>query len=128
MRSGSPTSLSAQAGHLELAVQDCVRSAFDMSTEGDLAASLGNLLQCLITLIVKKCLLMFRWNFMCFNSCQVPPVLSVGAKENSQAPSCSFTPVMYLYTLVRSPLSRLLSRLKSPRPFSLFSYEDTPFP
>lgn len=47
----------------------------------------------------------FTWNFMCFNLCPLPLVLSVGITEKSPAPPSSFPPIRYLDTLVRFSLS-----------------------
>jgi len=37
--------------------------------------------------------LVFRWNFMCFNLCPFPLLLSVGTTERSQANSSSVLPI-----------------------------------
>ena len=58
-----------------------------ISTDGDSTDSLGNLCQCLTTLTRKKCFLVFRWNFVCFNLCPVPLAPSVGTPEKCLAPS-----------------------------------------
>jgi len=56
--------------------------------------SLGNLFQCLSTLIAKRCLFVFRGNFMCFNLCPLPLVLSL-ALLRSLTPSSSFCTTVY---------------------------------
>ena len=38
-----------------------------MSKDGDSTTSLGKLCQCLVTLTVKKCFLMFIWHLLCLN-------------------------------------------------------------
>lgn len=48
--------------------------------------SLGDLLLCLITLLVKKFTVLFRWDVMCFSLCLLP-LLSLGTTGNSLANS-----------------------------------------
>jgi len=56
---------------------------------------------------------MFIKNVLCFSLCPLPLVMSVGITEKSLALFSSFPPIMYLYTLIRSPLlSLLFSRLQ----------------
>lgn len=52
---------------------------------------------------------MFKWNLMCFSSCLVPFVLSLGTTERNLAPSSSFPFIRCLHTLGRSPQSFLFS-------------------
>jgi len=66
-------------------------------------SSLGNLCQCLVTLTMKKCFLVFRWNCLYISLCPLPLVLALGTTGKSLAPSSSFHPFRYFYTLRRSP-------------------------
>jgi len=59
----------------------------------------GNLFHCLMTLVVKKCFLEFRWNFMYFELCPSPLVLCLGTTEKTLAASASCPP-RYSHTLV----------------------------
>ena len=63
------------------------RRVLSISREGDSTTSLGSLRQGSVTLRVKKFFLMFRRNFLCFSSCPLPLVLSLGTTEKSLAPS-----------------------------------------
>jgi len=72
------------------------RWVLNISREGDSTTSLGSLFQCSVTLRVKKFLLMFRWNFLCFSLCPLPLVLSLGTTEKSLAPSSWHPPRRYL--------------------------------
>ena len=77
------------------------RWILNISKSGHSTTSLRNLCQCLITLTVKKCFLVFRQNLPCFSLCPLPLVLSPDTTENSLAPS-SLPLLSYLYTLIRS--------------------------
>jgi len=59
------------------------RRVLNISREAESTASLGSLFQCSVTLRVKKFFLMFRWNFLCFNLCPLPLVLSLGTTEKN---------------------------------------------
>lgn len=48
------------------------RWLFNISMDGDSTTSLGKQCQCSVNLIVKKCFLMFRGNFLCFYLCLLP--------------------------------------------------------
>ena len=61
--------------------------------------------------------------FLCFNLCTLPLVLSLGTTEKSLSPSSSFLLARYLYTLMRFLLSLLFSRLNSPCSPRDFSYD-----
>lgn len=50
-------------------------------------ASLGTLFQCVSILTVRKCFLMFRWNFLCFSLCPLPLVLPLCNTESLVSPS-----------------------------------------
>jgi len=63
------------------------RWVLNISREGDSTTYLGSLFQCSVTLRGKKFFLMFRRNFLCFNLCPLPLVLSLGTTEKSLAPS-----------------------------------------
>ncbi|KAK4828311.1 hypothetical protein QYF61_025323 [Mycteria americana] len=106
-------------GHLELAAQDHVQMAFEYLQ--DSTTSLGNLCQCSITLTVKKCFLMLRWNLLGFSMHPLPLVLPLVTTEKSLALSSLLPLFSYLYTLIRSPPSRYFSGLNSPSSLSLSS-------
>lgn len=55
--------------------------SWNISRERDSTTSLRSLFQSSVTLIVKMFFLMFRQNFPCFSSCQLPLVLSLGNTE-----------------------------------------------
>lgn len=60
--------------------------------------------------------LMFRWNFLGFSLCLLPPALAVVTTETTEAPPPSLPAShfkIYLNTLIRSLLSLLFLRLKS---------------
>ena len=67
------------------------RQVLNISREGDATTSLGSLFQGSVTLRVKKCFLVFNWNFLCFSLCPLPLVLSLGTTEKSLA-KCSSVP------------------------------------
>lgn len=52
-----------------------------ISKNGDSTPSLGNLVQCLTTLTVKKCFLMLNHYMPCFSLFPLPPILSLGTQE-----------------------------------------------
>lgn len=56
------------------------------SGEGDSSNSLGNLLQCSVTLMVKKFFLLFRQNLLCCRVCLLPLTLLLGTSEKNLAP------------------------------------------
>jgi len=85
-RSSGPTPLPKQ-GHLQQAAQDLVRWVLNISREGESTTSLGSLFQGSVTVREKLFFLMFRQNFLCFNLCPLPLVLSLGTTEKSLAPS-----------------------------------------
>ena len=62
-------------------------------------------------------------NLLCFSFCPLPLVLSLGTTEKSLAPSSLHFAFSYLYTLIRSALSLLFSRLNSPSALGLSSCE-----
>lgn len=53
----------------------------------------------------KKCILLFRWNFMCFNLCPLPLVSDACWQEKCLGHLSSFPPIGYLYALIRFSLS-----------------------
>lgn len=85
----------------------------NVSKDADSTISLGNLFQYWITLRVKQWLSVFRWNFLVFNLCPSLLLLSASTAEKSLAHSSSFLPIKYSYTLLRSPLNLIFSRLNS---------------
>lgn len=67
---------------------------------------------------VKGFFLLFRWNFVGFNSWPLPLVLSLWSTKKSLDPLSSFSPMKYLYTLILfTPLSLFFPRLNSPDTF-----------
>ena len=60
------------------------RWVLNISREGDSTTSLGSLCQGSITLRVKKFFNVFRGNFLCFNLCPLPLVLSLGTTAHTQ--------------------------------------------
>ena len=96
-RSSGPVLLPKQ-GQLEPFAQDRVQTAFEYLQGERLHNLFGNLLQCSVTLVVKKCFLMFRGNLLWF--CPLPFVLSLGTTEKSLALSSLHPPFRYLYTLI----------------------------
>uniref|UniRef100_A0A8C3JB82 Symplekin n=1 Tax=Calidris pygmaea TaxID=425635 RepID=A0A8C3JB82_9CHAR len=87
----------------------------------DSTPSLGSLCQGSVTLTPKKFFLRLEWNFPWSSLCPLPLVLSLGTTEKSPAPSSFNPPFRSLSAFRRSPLSLLLSRLKSPSSLSLSS-------
>lgn len=53
----------------------------NISRNGDSTPSLGNLMQCLTTLTVKKCFLMFNHYMPCSSLFPLPPIFSLGTQE-----------------------------------------------
>ena len=96
------------------------RQLSNISKVWDCKILLGNLFQGSVTLTVKKCFLMIRGNLLCFSLCPLPLILSLGTVEKSLALFSLYPPFRYLYTLIRSPLSYLLSRLNGPRSLRVF--------
>jgi len=92
-------------GHTELSLH--LWRLLSASKDADATTSLGNLCQCLVTLTVKKCFLMFRGNLLCFSLCPLPLVLSLGTTKKSLDPSLH-PPFRYWSTLIRSPEPSLL--------------------
>ena len=87
-----------------------------------LTTSLGNLLQCSVTLTVKEWFLMFRWNILCFSLWPLPLVLALSTIEKALAPSSLHSPFRYVSTLIEFSLSLTFSRLNSPSCPSLSWY------
>jgi len=65
-------------------------------------------------------------SLLCSCLCPLPLVLALGITEKSLALSSLYCPFRYLYTWIRSLLSPLFSRLKSPNSLSLSSSRDVP--
>ena len=89
---GHPVQPPAQAGSPRAGCTGPCPGGSGISPEkGDSTASLGSLVQCSVTLRVKKFFLLFSWNFLCFNLCPLPLVLLLGTTEKSLVPSaCMF--------------------------------------
>ena len=93
--------------------------SLNISADGDSTTSLGNLIQPLTTVTVKKCRVQMEPHVLKF----VALVLSVGTTEKILAPFSSFLPIRCLYRAVRSLLILLFYRLNSPRSLSLSWHE-----
>ena len=119
-RSSTPTTCSEQ-GQQEQYAQGHVQLGFEYLQHGDSTNSRSNLFQCLTTLTSKKFVLTFKWNFLYFNLCFSPLVLLLHITK-SLTLSSLLAPIRHLYTLVRSCLSLLFSRLNSPSSLSLSWY------
>ena len=72
------------------------RRVLNISREGDSTASVCSLLQCSVTLTVKKFFHIFVWNFLCSSFWPVLLVLSVHTTENSLASSSCLLLFRYL--------------------------------
>jgi len=83
--SSSPA-LPQKQGHYSRLHRTFSRQGLNIS-RGESTASLGSLFQRSVTLSVKKFFFMFRWNFLCFNLCLLPLVLSLGTTDKSLAPA-----------------------------------------
>ena len=96
----------AQAGSPRAGCPGRVPSGSEWTPKGgDATASVGNCLQGLTRVAVKKFFLVFRFNCTFCSLCPLPLVLPAGAAEESPAPSSSFPPIRC--TSIRSPLSLL---------------------
>jgi len=84
--SSSQTPLTRQ-GHLQQTVQDHIQADLEYLQIRRLHNPSGQLLQCSVTLQVKKIFLMFRQNKLCFSLCPLPVVLLLGTTEKSLDPS-----------------------------------------
>lgn len=86
---------------------------WNVSKDGDSPTSLGNLCQCSVTLTLKKCFLMFRWDFLYFNLYPLPLLLSLGITKTSLPQSSLHSHIRYLFALITSALSLLFAMLSS---------------
>jgi len=119
LRSSSPT----PPPQLEQVVRNHVQ--LNTSRDGDSTTSSGNLCQHIFTFTVKiKVLSHIQMEFNAFQLYSLLLSLSLDTTESerSLAPS-SFPPIRCLYTLIRSPLRLLFSKLKSSSSLSLSSYK-----
>ena len=72
----------------------------NISKDGDSTNSLGHLFKCWVTLMVKKCFLIFRRSFRCISLCPCP----VNGHYWGVSGSPFFTlPIIYLHPWIRSP-------------------------
>lgn len=85
-------------------------------TDGDFKASLGNPCQYLITLILKKCILEFRWHFLCSSLCPLLP------GHHWEPRSIYLLSSFHLFAYVEVSQNLLISRLNSPASLSLSSW------
>lgn len=102
-KSSCPSSGPSRATYIKF-LRTISRWVSSISNGEDSTLSLDKLCQCLVTLIAKKCSLMFRGNILCFSSCPLSLVLSLNTPEEYLAPSSFHPSYRYLYTMVRSPL------------------------
>lgn len=95
---------------------------FTISSKEDSTDSLSNLSNQCFTILTEvfPCVHM---RFLCFNLCSFPLFLSWSTTEMSLSPSSLFLPIRYLYTLMRSHLNLLFSRVNSLSSPNLSSYE-----
>lgn len=93
----------------------CVMSSWvlNISRDGDFTASVRKLFHpqskksgvCFVLCFLKQ-------NFLCFSLGSLPPVFSPDTTEMHLALFSLLTPIIFLYTLMRSTLNLLFSRLK----------------
>lgn len=88
-----------KSGQLEQVAQDHVQWGFKYLHRWRFHSISGNSFLHLTIVSVTKYFLALRWNFMGFNLCLLPLVLSVGTATKSLAPLSSLFPIRYLYTL-----------------------------
>lgn len=81
-----------------------------ISKDTDSTTPLGILFHCLTSLMGKKFVLLFIWNFFCFILCPLPLIPSLDTSEKRLSLSSLLPSVRYLYTRIRSPLSLLFLR------------------
>lgn len=94
--SSGPITLLKQ-GHLAPVTQNHVQRAFE-DLQGQRFHSLsGKPCQCSVTLTGRKCFLMFRGSFLCFNLCPSSLILSLSTTKNNLALSSLHPPLRYLY-------------------------------
>ena len=104
------------------------KQRLNISKEGDSTTSFGNLLQCLVTLTVKKSFLTFRWNLLYFILCPLPLVLSLSTPEKSLSVVFSASLLVFTGISRMSPEPSLLQDEDS-QLFQSFSHSrDVPVP
>lgn len=110
------TNLLVQGGStIQLALQDSVQAGFENLKGQRLHSPLGNLCQCLTSLMI-TCP-MFKGCSLCSDVCPLPPLLSLGTNTKSLAfPVCPLTTSVHVE---ETPLSLLFSRMSSPSSLSL---------
>lgn len=95
----APPKFSSPTEHLS---QVCAHSGLSTSTGGDFMASLSNLSQRLTTFTTKK-FYCVQVDIHMFYLCSLVLTLSLWTSKQNLSSSSSFSPLGYLYTLVRSP-------------------------
>ena len=98
-------------GHLEHFAQDHIQVGFGFSSDGDSKTFLGSLFQYFVKLSVSKLFPLLQMEHFLFQSVHRASCL-VLQKAVWSHPG-NYLPLIYLYTLIRSPLSFL--QLSSPR-------------
>lgn len=102
----------------------------NISKDGDSTAFLVNLFYCVTSLTIFFFFLIFflKWNFLYFNLCSLPVILSLGTTEKSLVPSSLLPTTWCLYTFQRSAPSLLLSRMNRPSLSASPPVSDAPIP
>ena len=93
----------SKQGQQEQVAQDCVQLGFDCLQGWRLCSLPGQPVLVLDYPDSKKVISYVRWNFLYFNLCPLPLVLSLGTTEKSLALSSLLSSTRYLNTLIRSP-------------------------
>jgi len=121
-RSSGPTPCSSRAIYSQ-SPRTMFRWLLSICKDGDSTTSLGNLCQCLATLTVKKCFLIFRQSLLCFIF--VPIAFGPVTGHHWKAPgSILFAPSLQVFQhFDKIPLSLLFSRQNSLSSLSLSSQE-----
>jgi len=113
----NPTALAVPRSRLHKQVFRWVLNIF----RGDSTPPLCSLFQCFLTLKVNIFFHLYRWKFLCYSLGLLPLVLLLHTTEKSLAPSIWLPHFSYLQTVMRSPLSFLLTRMISLRSLRLSS-------
>lgn len=89
--------------------------------------SLGNLLQCSVTLPVMVCLLVFIQHLLCFSLCPLALVTSLGTTEKNLTPSSLHPLYRCLYILMTSFLKSSLPQAEQSQLLASPQRRDVPF-
>lgn len=102
----------SKQSQLEQVTQDHVQLSFEHLQGQRTSTPLTKLLQCLITITIFYFFSLCLNRFFCFPLCAYC-LLPIHSASLSLVPSSFCTPLQYLYTLLRSPLSLLFSSLNN---------------